>query len=249
MNAPLTTPEVRAGHRAVLDDAGYLVFPSAVPETVLARLHEEATRLAQRTVAAMEAARATDRTVTWWRLPTGGTYLFKIKPVLGGLPTARVLATGVIADLVARLAGTPARLMEDKLVVKQRLPADAAWADLPVLPEGVRKHSDHSYFAARGHSHGVLSVALCLDDCPPPAGPVLVWPGTHRRRIPVVHTAHQGPVVADDAAPDGDAVALTAPAGSLLVWHSALVHASGPNTSGRPRRLLVLGYDPQAPAP
>jgi ectoine hydroxylase-related dioxygenase (phytanoyl-CoA dioxygenase family) len=58
----------------------------------------------------------------------------------------------------------------------------------------------------------------------------------------MVATDTQGPVVPDAAAPDTDAVLLTADAGTVIAWDAALVHASGPNTSGHSRRLLVLGY-------
>ena len=112
---------------------------------------------------------------------------------------------------------------------------------MPVLGEEVRKHSDATYFAARGFSR-VLTVAVCLDDCPAEAGALRVWPGTHRRPVEYVPTADQGPVVPDESAPDDEAVTLTAEAGTVLAWDAALVHASEANLTDKPRRLLVLGY-------
>lgn len=88
-----------------------------------------------------------------------------------------------------------------------------------------------------------MTIAVCLDDCAVNAGPVRVCPGTHRRAIPSIPTEN-GPVVPDSAAPDAASIPLTAAAGAVLAWDSRLVHASGPNTTGRPRRLLVLGYAP-----
>jgi ectoine hydroxylase-related dioxygenase (phytanoyl-CoA dioxygenase family) len=57
-------------------------------------------------------------------------------------------------------------------------------------------------------------------------------------------TERQGPVVPDEQAPDSAAVTLVAAAGTVLIWDANLVHASGPNLSDEPRRLLVLGYAP-----
>jgi ectoine hydroxylase-related dioxygenase (phytanoyl-CoA dioxygenase family) len=81
----------------------------------------------------------------------------------------------------------------------------------------------------------------------PASGALKVWPGSHRRNIDMVSTASQGPVVPDDQASDADAVLLEAAAGSVLVWESSLVHASDPNHSDLPRRLLVLGFTAGAP--
>jgi ectoine hydroxylase-related dioxygenase (phytanoyl-CoA dioxygenase family) len=143
--------------------------------------------------------------------------------------------------------GGPAELMEDKFMYKQELGTEAAdWATLPVLGEEVRKHTDAAYFAARGYGR-VLTVAVCLDDCTPESGALRVWRGTHRRDIAMLSTDTQGPVVPDDEAPDTDAVLLAADAGTVLAWDAALVHASGPNISGHPRRLLVLGYTAVSP--
>src|SRR2546421_9720897 len=194
----------------------------------------------------MVAARTPDPRITWWRLSSGHPYVLKIKPVLDLAPAATSVAHGTeFSRLAADLLGGPARLMEDKLMIKQKVDVAAGWAGLPVLGEEVCKHTDAAYFEARGHRR-VLTVAVCLDDCTDDAGALRVWPGTHRRTVEQVATPKQGPVVPGHAAPDADATLLEAQAGTVLAWDARLVHASGPNRSGKPRRLLVLGYAPAA---
>jgi hypothetical protein len=215
-----------------------------VPPAVLDQLRAETDRVLWRLLSQMVAARALDPRITWWRLGSGQPYVLKIKPVLDLAPAAAALAHGAgLGRLATDLLDRPALLMEDKLMVKQKVDVAAGWAELPVLGEEVCKHTDAAYFEARGYNR-VLTVALCLDDCTDEAGALRVWPGTHRRPVQHVPTANQGPVVPDHAAPDADAVLLEAPAGTVLAWDARLVHASGPNRSGRPRRLLVLGYAP-----
>lgn len=239
--APLT-----AGLRRTFELDGFLVLPELIPVATVNRLRTDADDVLARLLDEMRSAQATDPRVTWWRLISGRAYVLKVKPVIDLAPAAAAVAGGSeLRDLVGDLLGATPRPMEDKFMYKQELDLAVPWAALPVLGEEVRKHTDDAYFRARGYGR-VLTVAVCLDDCTEAAGALRVWPGTHRLAVEQVVTARQGPVVPDHAAPDNAAVTLEAPAGSLLVWDSALVHASGPNTSGRPRRLLVLGYAPAA---
>lgn len=239
MPKTLTPEEVE---RFVTD--GYLVLRDLIPASTVERVREGAQALLATLLRDMAAKATLDPRVTWWRLESGLPYVLKVKPVADLVPSAAALAlspalTGVLADLL----GTTPPLMEDKFMYKQVVEIGADWANLPTLGEEVCKHTDAAYFAARGFPR-VLTVAVCLDECTAAAGALQVWPGTHRRPVAMERTQHQGPVVLDHEAPDEDAVMLTGRPGSVLIWDAALVHASGPNTSGHPRRLLVLGYAP-----
>ena len=223
-------------------EEGYIVLPGLIPANTIELLRIDADTALNQILAQMGTAKTADPRVTWWRLESGRVYVLKIKPVLELAPVAAGVATNVeVRDMVAELLAGPPLLMEDKFMYKQEVEVGAPWAALPVLGEEVRKHTDAAYFAARGYGR-VLTVAVCLDDCTAAAGALRVWPGTHRQAIEHVPTAHQGPVVPDHMAPDHAGITLEASAGSVLIWDSALVHASGPNTTGQPRRLLVLGY-------
>lgn len=242
----LTSSPSAAADPEAFEAEGFLAIRGFIPFAAVERLRSDAESVLARLLDTMAAKKAADARVTWWRLASGRVYLLKVKPVIDLAPTAAEVAGGAeLRDLVGSMLGAEPRLMEDKFMYKRVLDLIAPWAGLPVLGEEVRKHTDAAYFRARGYGR-VLTVAVCLDECTEEAGAVRVWPGTHRRVIEPTNSARQGPIVPDQAAPDAAAVTLEAPAGSVLVWDSALVHASGPNTSGRPRRLLVLGYTPAA---
>jgi ectoine hydroxylase-related dioxygenase (phytanoyl-CoA dioxygenase family) len=224
------------------EEDGYIVLPGALDPATVAGLREAARLSFERVVGTTIAERATNPRLTWWLLRDGRPYVFKIKPVTDLAETFAETASGwPLIELATTLLGSQATLMEDKVTYKTALDIEAPWADLPVLGEEVRKHSDAAYFESRGFGR-VLTVVLCLDDCPAEAGALRVWPGSHRASIEQVPTAEQGPVVPDESAPDAAAVTLTGEAGTVLAWDSALVHASGPNQTTSPRRLLVLGY-------
>jgi hypothetical protein len=239
---PATAPPLSAHERGRFAAEGFLVLPDLVPISAIEALRAEANTVLEHRLAQMTATATLDPRVTWWRLAAGHVYVLKIKPVVDLAPTASAVAnsdelTGVVADLL----GAAPSLMENKLMYKQVVDVTADWAQLPVLGEEVCKHTDAAYFSARGCQR-VLTVAVCLDPCTEQAGALRVWPGTHRKTVAMVPTDSQGPVVPDSEAPDHASATLVAAPGTVLVWDSALVHASGPNTSGRPRRLLVLGY-------
>ncbi|GAB4054887.1 phytanoyl-CoA dioxygenase family protein [Catellatospora paridis] len=237
----MTRPLLRAADRHRFAADGYLVLPDAVPLDVIEVLRREADGVRDRLLAGVGGAHCHEGRITWWKLADGSAYLLKIKPVLDRSSAASELAHGSLAALAGDLLGTRSILMEDKFMYKQRLGDMPAPEDLPVLGEEIRKHTDAAYFAARGYDR-VVTVAVCLDDCEPDSGPLRVWPGSHRTRSTMVSTRHQGPVVADADAPDAAAETLTVPAGTVIAWDAALVHASEQNQSGNPRRLLVLGY-------
>jgi hypothetical protein len=228
---------------------GYVILPGLVTDPVLARLRNESAALIARLVAGMDATGQADPRVTWWRLASGEPYIFKIKPVFDLVPAARQVGHSpeLITAVTALLGGRP-RLMEEKITYKQRVALARDWPTLRVLGEEVRKHSDAAYFHTRGFNDPIVTVAVCLDDAPAESGAVRVWPGSHRQRLPHIRTSDHGPVVPDPAAPDAAGVTLAALAGSALAWDARLVHASGPNTTGRPRRLLILGYARATPA-
>lgn len=225
--------------------AGYAVLPGMFPNAVVERLRTEASVLLRRLVTSMDATGEVDPRVTWWRLPTGEPYVFKVKPILDLAPTAQAVARdGQLLDIVGRLLGAPPALMENKITYKQRVTVERPWSSLRLLGEQVCKHFDAAYFHARGYRDPLATVAVCLDDVPADSGPVRVWPGSHLQNLPHLPTPDHGPVVPDAYAPDEGSVPLVAAAGSVLMWDARLVHASGPNTTSSPRRLLVLGYAP-----
>ncbi|MCD0452496.1 phytanoyl-CoA dioxygenase family protein [Actinocorallia sp. API 0066] len=221
------TPNQLEGFRS----EGHLTLPGRITAEDLVRLRAEADAI-------LRSVPLTDRRMTAWRLADGDAYVLKAKPVLDLAPTAQTLAV-TLSGLASALLGDDARLIDEKISYKQRLTGTAPDR---ILGEDVRKHTDAAYYRLRGITEPIVTIAVCLDDCPPSAGPVRVWPGSHLHDVTHEITEDHGPVVSDRDAPDEHSVLLTAEARAVLVWDARLVHASTSNTSGRPRRLLILGY-------
>jgi ectoine hydroxylase len=103
----------------------------------------------------------------------------------------------------------------------------------------------------------LINVAVLLDDATEFNGPLIVVPGSHRagllretRADQHRSTQHLDP---DDISLGtkemGELVAehglhsIKGPAGSVVFFHSEIVHGSAPNMSPTPRRLLILTYN------
>ena len=104
-------------------------------------------------------------------------------------------------------------------------------------------HQDWAFYPQTNDS--MLALSLMLDDCGLDNGPLLVVPGSHRG--PIWDHHHEGSFIGalDPTAAGFDesgAVALVGPAGSVAVHHVRTVHGSMDSESGRPRRLLNMGY-------
>lgn len=143
-----------------------------------------------------------------------------------------LLAHPRILDVITKLITPNIRLYGTKLNTK---PAGHG--------EAVEWHQDWAYYPHTNDD--VLNVGIMLDDVDDANGPLLVVPGSHRG--PVFDHHYDGHFCgAMDPAVRGidltKAEALTGKAGSITVHHVRAVHASAPNTSPHPRRLLLHIY-------
>ena len=134
-----------------------------------------------------------------------------------------------ILEPVRDLIGPDLRLHTSKLNIKAAgFGAAVEW------------HQDWAFYP---HTHdGLLAVGVMLEEVGPDNAPLLVFPGSHRGPIRD-HHAEGVFCGAIDLAASGldpkEAVALTAPAGSISLHHVRLVHGSDLNRSARPRPLLL----------
>lgn len=103
----------------------------------------------------------------------------------------------------------------------------------------VEWHQDWAYYPHTNDD--LLALGLLLDDVGSDNAPLLAIPGSHRGPIYDHHTDGVfcgGIDLAATGLDVSNAVALTAPAGSVTVHHVRMVHASDLNRSNRPRRIL-----------
>ncbi|MFL2541487.1 MAG: phytanoyl-CoA dioxygenase family protein, partial [Candidatus Latescibacterota bacterium] len=103
-----------------------------------------------------------------------------------------------------------------------------------------------AYYKAQNYPQAIISSAICLDDCTVENGPLHIWPGTHKQHLPH-QQANQGGLVVEPGLVDPQGgIDLLVPAGTILLFSSLLIHNSRPNTSGKPRRLMIYSHYPGA---
>lgn len=108
---------------------------------------------------------------------------------------------------------------------------------------GVQWHQDWAFHPHTNDS--IVAVAVLMDDVLMDSGPLLVVPGSHRGPV---YNHHQGGVFcgAIDLQAEGVDITKAQPiigkSGSISIHHSRVLHGSAPNTSPRPRRLLINNY-------
>ncbi|MCU4186326.1 phytanoyl-CoA dioxygenase family protein [Acidiferrimicrobium sp. IK] len=138
-----------------------------------------------------------------------------------------------IADLVQCVVGEDIRLYGTKMNLK--------------LPSGdgdaIQWHQDWAYYPHTNTS--LVAVGILVDDMTEENGPLMIVPGSHRGPIHDHHAegvfcgAIDHETLSDDIP---TARQIIAPAGSISLHHVMAVHASGPNHSTQPRRVIFHNY-------
>ncbi|MDE0838775.1 MAG: phytanoyl-CoA dioxygenase family protein [Kiritimatiellae bacterium] len=170
----------------------------------------------------------------------------KIQPVNDlGLAIAQASADDRLLEPMRQIMGDEPILMEEKLNYKQALGlkieglgASRASAQFPI-------HNDWAYYAAQNYPRSILSSAIALDDNTSASGPICVWPGSHK-----THLEHEsveiGLEVKDGLIDKEGGQEILAPAGSVMIFSSLVIHNSVQNTSGKPRRMMIYSHYPKA---
>lgn len=142
---------------------------------------------------------------------------------------------------LADVLGAQPILMEEKLNYKQVLPGPL---EIETSDEGESfpYHTDIAYYALDGYPRETVSSALFIDDTTPENGPLRVLPRSHLKDWPIQDD--WPPLVKPEAVPEDQVIDVLAPAGSVLIFHSALVHSSSENRTDSPRRLMIYSHYP-----
>ena len=107
----------------------------------------------------------------------------------------------------------------------------------------VEWHQDWAFYPHTNDD--MLAVGIMLEDCTADNGPLMVMPGSHTG--PIYNHHHGGYFIgAMDVTEISDqldnAVAITAPAGSISIHHVRTLHASRENITDQNRPLLLFSY-------
>lgn len=105
----------------------------------------------------------------------------------------------------------------------------------------VEWHQDWAFYPHTNDD--LLAVGIAIDDMMVENGPLLVIPGSHQEKIYDHHQdGHFVGAVTEDVPHADSAVPIELKAGGISIHHTRALHASSPNVSDRPRRLLLFQY-------
>lgn len=141
----------------------------------------------------------------------------------------RALRSERVLSLVGQLIGNSVRFQNTKLNLKS-----------PEFGSPVEWHQDWAFYPHTNDD--VLAVGVAIDDMTLENGCLMVVPGSHRG--PVL-SHHENGYFVGAVSPEGmneRAVPIELPTGAISLHHARLLHGSAPNTSTRPRRLLLFEY-------
>jgi ectoine hydroxylase-related dioxygenase (phytanoyl-CoA dioxygenase family) len=135
-----------------------------------------------------------------------------------------------ILDIVEQLIGPGIRTNGNKLNMKSA-----------GFGSAVEWHQDIAFYPHTNDD--ILAVGIAIDDMMMENGPLMIIPGSHKGPI---YSHHQdgGFVGAVTGAEFelAQAVPIELRAGGISIHHARALHASAPNVSNRPRRLLLFQY-------
>ncbi len=228
------------------NENGYLILENIFSPAEVAALQSEADYLLELILNSSLMHDRPSGRLDWRRTSQGVQMVRKIQPVNDlSLAFTRAIADERIVHPLRQIMGEEPVLMEEKLNYKQPLPTDVEGLPIRDMDDYLPVHNDWAYYAAQRSPQSVLSSALLLDDCTADNGPLRIWPGSHKE-----HLEHQrmenGLEVKPEFIDHTGGIDMIAPAGSFMIFHVLVVHNSRPNTSGRPRRLMIYSHYPDS---
>ncbi|MFB6135365.1 MAG: phytanoyl-CoA dioxygenase family protein [Halobacteriaceae archaeon] len=241
----MATP-VTAERVSQFREDGYVFLPEYFDGETVERLSDEADRIVE---LAVNSSLANDRKSGRLDLTEDGDGAQTIRQVNPSLDLSRAfkrLARGELADLLRPLLDDEAvsvdrtAQLNPKMPLPEPLPlaADRESDRYPV-------HADWPYYEGV-FPPGIVTSIVFLDECREDSGPLRVWPGSHTEEYDHERVDGLGLEVPPDRLDHDAGEPVLGPPGSVLLFDSRLVHSSGPNTSGVPRRLAIYGHAPES---
>lgn len=226
------------------EEEGFLILEGIFDTEELLRMREEAQYIIKLIINSSLANDRRSRRLDWMQLPDGTQLVRKIQPINDlSLFLSQISEDPRLIEPMGQIMGCKPVLMEEKLNFKQPLIEQIEGLGIRTGDDRFPIHNDWAYYAAQSYPKTILSSAISMDECTVDNGPLHVWPGSHK-----THLEHEKcdiglqvkPGLID---PDGG-VDILAPAGSVMLFHSLLVHNSRPNHTSDPRRLMIYSHYP-----
>jgi ectoine hydroxylase-related dioxygenase (phytanoyl-CoA dioxygenase family) len=239
MTVPITDEEVEAFH-----NRGYLIIRDVFDQDELEEMRNEADRILELLI---NSSLANDRTSGRLTLvdTDRGQIIKKVQPVTD--LSRRLADVGYdkrFLGPIRTLMGDEPVLLEEKLNYKQPLQDSVSALNARASTDAFPVHNDWAYYRSDGYPRSLIWSAIALNDCPPESGPIHVWPGSHIRHLP--HETVDGKLTVPSSTINHNGGRdLDVSAGSVMLFHSLLVHNSATNQTNHPRRLLLYSHYPE----
>ncbi|NQU40753.1 MAG: phytanoyl-CoA dioxygenase family protein [Lentisphaerae bacterium] len=241
-------------NKTVLSDAemadfereGYLILNAAFEPSEIAHMRAEANHILELSINSSCHNKRQSHRMDLCRETEDRYVMRKIQPINDlSLYLSQVSEDERLLGPMRQLMGDEPVLMEEKLNYKQPLTEPVEGLEAPHKSTRFPIHNDWAYYAAQDYPQTIISSAISMDDCTPDNGPLHVWPGSHN-----VHLEHARIDIGLEVKPGlidpEGGVDILAPAGSVMLFHSLLVHNSRTNTTAGPRRLMIYSHYPKA---
>lgn len=251
-HSPLTEEE-----RGQFRDQGYFVRTGLLDDKELTELRNAANAILELVLNSSIYAKKRNPRLDAHLLDRGRALVRKVQPVNDlSAKVAQLSADPRLIGPMAELMEDEPVLMEEKLNYKQVVDLHGQEIDLEpkrdsdeVLDVAWQLHHDWGYYRYNGYPQTTMSSAVALDDCEG-RGPIRVLPGSHLLDVELADPGSGSGVVARGAVgPHPDLVPLNMTAGSVVFFHSMLVHDSTPNRSTEPRRIMIYSHFPKSHQP
>ncbi|MCL6633648.1 MAG: phytanoyl-CoA dioxygenase family protein [Alicyclobacillus herbarius] len=239
MNGALTESQINQFQRD-----GYLVLEGVFDEHEVQRMREEANYILELILNSSIAHERRSGRLDWTEYPDGTQHVRKIQPINDlSLFLNRLSEDPRLIEPMRQIMGCDPLLMEEKLNYKQPLETRIEGLSIEKRDDRFPIHNDWAYFAAQNYPQDIISSAISIDACTVDNGPLHVWPGSHREHLQ--HVAGEfGLEVAPGLIDPHGGVDILTPPGSVMFFHALLVHNSRPNSTPRPRRMLIYSHYP-----
>jgi len=248
--APSPTAGLSDEQLAQFHEQGYLILPAVFSDEEVRQMRTEANHIRELGINSSVCNRRKSHRLDWRITSRGEWNVRKIQPIndLSLWLTQVSHDERLIGPLRAIMQDEPV-LMEEKLNYKQPLDPDTLSDAVKGLPireydDKFPVHNDWAYYKAQEYPQSILSSAVTMDECTPDNGPLRVWPGSHKTHLEHEQTDNGWEVCPTEIDHAGGQDALCPP-GSVMIFHTLLVHNSKANVSGKPRRLMIYSHYPK----
>lgn len=225
---------------------GYLILPSIFDPDEVRRMQQESDRILELIINSSLALGRKSRRLDIRQLPSGQHVVRKIQPINDlSLVLSEVSNDERFVGPLRQILGEEPILMEEKLNLKEPLQNKVPDLDVPQAEDGFPVHSDWAYYKAQNYPQTIISSAISMDECTVDSGPLHIWPGSHKEHLEH-YQMENGLQVKPDLIDFDGGIDVLAPAGSVMLFSSLLIHNSRPNVSGKPRRLMIYSHFPES---